>query len=129
MTQADAQQHGIAHHAFEGGTASGQAATDHQEHPIRVYLVVWAWLFILSAGSYLVDFFGVEGYLRWTLILSFMILKAALIIAVFMHMAWERLALVYAILLPPVAVLVFVIIMSLESDYTFLSRSLFPGSG
>ena len=32
-----------------------------------------------------------------------MMLKAGLIVAVFMHMAWERLALVYAILLPPVA--------------------------
>ena len=37
-----------------------------------------------------------------------MILKAGLIVAVFMHMAWERLALAYAILLPPLLVLVFV---------------------
>ena len=37
-----------------------------------------------------------------------MMLKAGLIVAVFMHMVWERLALVYAIILPPVAVLVFV---------------------
>jgi len=35
---------------------------------------------------------------------------------VFMHMAWERLALAYAILLPPVLVLVFVAIMVFESD-------------
>ena len=41
--------------------------------------------------------------LRWSLILLFMMLKAGLIVAVFMHMAWERLALVYAILLPPIA--------------------------
>ena len=39
--------------------------------------------------------------LRWSLILLFMMLKAGLIVAVFMHMAWERLALAYAILLPP----------------------------
>ena len=41
--------------------------------------------------------------LRWGLIIIFMLLKAGLIVAVFMHMAWERLALVYAILLPPLA--------------------------
>ena len=41
-----------------------------------------------------------------------MMLKAGLIVAVFMHMAWERLALVYAILVPPVLVLVFVAIMA-----------------
>jgi cytochrome c oxidase subunit IV len=58
-----------------------------------------------------------------------MLLKAGLIIAVFMHMAWERLSLVYAILVPMSAVLVFVAIMVLESDYTLLSRLSFFGSG
>ena len=58
-------------------------------------------------------------------ILLFMILKAGLIVAVFMHMAWERLALVYAIILPPVALLVFVAIMTFESDYTWLTREAF----
>ncbi|MEK0083663.1 cytochrome C oxidase subunit IV family protein [Benzoatithermus flavus] len=98
-----------------------------QQHPIRLYLVVWGWLFILSTGSYLVDYFGLHGYLRWSLILLFMILKAGLIVAVFMHMAWERLALVYAILVPPLVVLVFVAIMMLESDYTLLTRLVFFG--
>ncbi len=72
--------------------------------------------------------FGVQGYLRWSLILLFMMLKAGLIVAVFMHMAWERLALIYAILLPPVLVLVFVAIMVFESDYTHLIRVVFFGS-
>ena len=62
---------------------------------------------------------------RWSLILLFMVLKAGLIVAVFMHMAWERLALAYAILLPPVLVLVFVGIMVFESDYTHLLRVMF----
>ena len=66
----------------------------------EAYLVVWGWLFVLSTCSYLVDYFGLQGELRWTLILIFMMLKAGLIVAVFMHMGWERLALVYAILLP-----------------------------
>jgi cytochrome c oxidase subunit IV len=96
-----------------------------QQHPIKLYLVVWGWLFVLSTGSYLVDYFGLHGYLRWSLILLFMVLKAGLIVAVFMHMAWERLALVYAILLPPVAVLVFVAIMVFESEYTHLIRAMF----
>ncbi|HEX7961885.1 MAG TPA: cytochrome C oxidase subunit IV family protein, partial [Terriglobales bacterium] len=86
-------------------------------------------LFVLSACSYLVDYFGVHGYLRWSLILLFMVLKAGLIVAVFMHMAWERLALSYAILLPPLALLVFVAIMVFESDYTLLTRIVFFKSG
>jgi cytochrome c oxidase subunit IV len=109
-----------------------QAATAHvegQQHPIGLYLVVWGWLFILSTCSYLVDYFGFQGYLRWSLIVLFMLLKAGLIVAIFMHMAWERLALMYAILIPPVAVLVFVVIMAFESDYTLFVRHLFFGGG
>ena len=83
-------------------------ARQGQQHPIKLYLVVWGWLFVLSTCSYLVDYFGLQGYLRWSLILLFMVVKAGLIVAVFMHMAWERLALIYAILVPPVVVLVFV---------------------
>ena len=112
--------------------AQAKAAAAHvegQQHPIKLYLVVWGWLFILSTCSYLVDYFGIHGYLRWSLILAFMILKAGLIVAVFMHMAWERLALAYAILVPPVLVLVFVGIMTFESNYTFFTRILFFGAG
>jgi len=101
------------------------ATAEGQQHPIKLYLLVWGWLFILSACSYLVDYFGLQGTLRWSLILLFMLVKAGLIVAVFMHMAWERLALAYAILLPPVAVLVFVGIMVFESDYTLFTRELF----
>ena len=91
--------------------------------------MVWAWLFVLSACSYVVDYFGLQGYLRWSLILIFMMLKAGLIVAVFMHMAWERLALIYAIMVPPVLVLVFVAMMVFEADYTLLTRLTFFGAG
>ncbi len=109
--------------------AQASAHAQGQQHPIRLYLVVWAWLFVLSACSYFVDYFQFEGILRYSLILLFMMLKAGLIIAVFMHMAWERLSLVYAILVPISAVLVFVAIMVLEADYTLLSRISFFSSG
>ena len=109
--------------------AQAEAHTEARQHPIRLYLVVWGWLFVLSACSYLVDYFGLVGYLRWSLILTFMMLKAGLIVAVFMHMAWERLALSYAILLPPLVLLVFVGIMILEADYTLLSRMTFFSAG
>lgn len=104
------------------------AHTEHQQHPIKLYLLVWGLLFVLSICSYLVDYFGLQGYLRWSLIVIFMMLKAGLIVAVFMHMAWERLALIYAILLPPLLVLVFVGLMVSESDYTLVTRLAFFGA-
>jgi cytochrome c oxidase subunit IV len=117
--------------AVADATAVVQAGThaEGQQHPIRLYLIVWGWLFVLSTCSYLVDYFHLQGYLRWSLILLFMIVKAGLIVGVFMHRAWERLALVYAILVPPAAVLVFVGIMVFESNYTFFTRLMSFGTG
>jgi cytochrome c oxidase subunit IV len=77
----------------------------------------------------MVDFVSFQGYLRWTLILFFMIVKAGLIIAFFMHIKWERLSLSYAVLLPPIAVLVFVAIMAIEANYTVFTRFNFFGGG
>jgi len=108
--------------------ASAVPHAEGQQHPIKLYLTVWILLFVLSTGSYLIDYFGLQGYLRWFLILLFMILKAGLIVAVFMHMAWERLAMAYAILLPPIALLVFVTLMVFEADYTELTRVVFFGA-
>jgi len=92
-----------------------------------MYLKIWGLLFVLSTFSYLVDYYHLEGYLRWSLILLFMIMKAGLIVAVFMHMMFERLALMFAILVPPVLVLVFVFLMTHEADYTFVTRGVFFG--
>lgn len=100
-----------------------------QQHPIGLYLKVWALLFVLSTFSYLVDYVHLAGLLRWGLILLFMAMKAALIVAVFMHLRWERLALIYAILLPPLCILVLVGLMSMEADYTFLIRGSFFSPG
>ena len=104
------------------------AHEEGQQHPIKIYLWIWFLLFVLSLFSYMVDYLQFQGYLRWSLIIIFMLLKAGLIVAIFMHMAWERLALVYAILLPPLALLVLVGLMASEADYTFLTRMFFFGS-
>ncbi|MBB3013232.1 cytochrome C oxidase subunit IV family protein [Cupriavidus alkaliphilus] len=105
--------------------AGGDTAHHGQQHPIGLYLKIWLLLFVLSALSYMVDYFHVSGYLRWTLILLFMGLKAGLIVAVFMHMAWERMALICAILIPPLCLLVLVWLMAEEANHTFLTRGIF----
>lgn len=96
-----------------------------QQHPIGLYLKIWALLFVLSTLSYLVDYFHFQSYLRWGLIISFMLMKAGLIVAVFMHMAWERLALICAILLPPGCLLVLAGLMAAEGGHTYITRLLF----
>ncbi len=93
-----------------------------QQHPIKIYLWIWFLLFVLSTFSYLVDYYHLQGYLRWSLIITFMLLKAGFIVAIFMHMAWERLALKFAILIPPLCLLILITFMAVEGDYTFLTR-------
>lgn len=97
-----------------------------QQHPVGLYLKVWGLLFVLSALSYLVDVLHVQGLLRWSLILALMMAKAALIVAVFMHLRWERLALICVVVIPPAALLVLAGMMATESDYIFALRSMYP---
>jgi caa(3)-type oxidase subunit IV len=99
------------------------SAHEGTQHPISVYLWIWLALFVLSALSYSVDYFHVQGLLRWTLIIVFMFLKAGLIVSIFMHMKWERMALKLVILVPPLCLLILIGLMAIEGDYTFLTRS------
>jgi len=104
------------------------AQAEGQQHPISLYLTVWGLLFVLSTFSYLVDYFEFQGYLRWFLIILFMWIKAGLIVTIFMHMRWERLALKAAILIPPLCLIVLVVLMTIEGGYTFITRtSVFSG--
>ncbi len=105
--------------------AHAETHVEGQQHPLGIYIKIWALLFVLSTFSYLVDYYHLEGYLRWTLILTFMFMKAGLIIAVFMHMMWERLALVFAIGVPTIALMVFIFLMTHEADNTLLSRAIY----
>ena len=93
------------------------ASEEGQQHPLSVYFWIWGLLFVLSFFSYMVDYLNFQGGLRWGLILLFMFLKAGFIIAIFMHMKWERLGLEIAILGPPLSILVLIWLMSFEGFY------------
>jgi len=115
-------------HAHGHGHGHGQPSVhkeEGQQHPIGIYFKIWGLLFVLSAASYMVDYLHLQGYLRWFLIIVFMLLKAGLIVAVFMHMMWERLALIYAILVPTLFLMVLTGIGALEADYTFFTRGIY----
>ena len=94
-------------------------------HNIGIYLWIWGLLFVFSTFSYLVDWYNLQGLLRWSLIVFFMLIKAGLIMAIFMHLYWERWAIVNVLLWPMTAIMVFIGIMVAESEYTFFTRALF----
>ena len=103
------------------------ASSEGQQHPLRIYFWIWGLLFVVSSFSYMVDYLNFQGTIRWTLIIMFMFVKAGFIVGIFMHMGWERLALRAAILLPRIAILVFIALMSIEADHTFRTRIEFFG--
>jgi cytochrome c oxidase subunit IV len=127
MNQLAEQVYGAEHAQLAERPRGSEYAATHpraegQQHPVRIYFLVWALLFAFSIFSYLVDYFDVHGPLRWTLIITFMLVKATFIVGVFMHMAWERLALKLAILVPPLSLLILIGLMAIEGDYTFVTR-------
>lgn len=98
------------------------ASASGQQHPLGIYLKIWILLFVLSIFSYMVDYFHVQGPLRWTLVLVFMALKAGFILAIFMHVVWERMALALTILGPPSILLLLILFMAIEGNYTQSAR-------
>ena len=102
-------------------------ATEGQQHPIKIYALIWFLLIVFSVFSYLVDYIKLEGMVRWSAIIIFMLLKAGFIVAIFMHMKWERYALIFAILVPPAALIVLMFLMAIEADYAWATRIEYMG--
>jgi len=100
---------------------------DSQQHPLKTYFWVWGALFVFSVFSYLVDISPLEGFAKWSLITLFMLLKAGLIVTIFMHMIWERSSMVIPVLLPAGVLLFLMLLMILEGDYIHSSRQMFFG--
>lgn len=98
-----------------------------QQHPLGIYYKIWILLFVLSSFSYAVDYFNVQGGMRWGLVILFMFLKAGFIVAIFMHVVWERMALVFTILGPPLVLLLLIAFMSVEGFYTSDTRYQYMG--
>ena len=91
-------------------------------HKIGIYLWIWGLFFALRFCSYMVDWFQFQGLLSWTLIVTFMLLKAGLIMAFFMHLFWERYAIVNVLLWPMTAIACFIALMAAEGKYTVFTR-------
>ncbi len=77
-----------------------------RKHPqVKVYLTVWLWLFVLSFSAYFVDLMNLPFVLKAILLVVIALMKAGLIAAYFMHLRFEKLNLVYTIVLPLILLL------------------------
>jgi cytochrome c oxidase subunit 4 len=104
---------------------SDERSTDQTAHKAggyRIYVIVWFWLLVFTLIEVGVVLLRVP---QWVLVGSLLILalmKAALIIAYFMHLRYERLSLVYTVITP--LLLGFVLFGALGPDalHVFFSR-------
>lgn len=86
---------------YRRGTMLMAQVEQERKHPTeRTYLWVWFWLFVLSFSAYFIDLMHLPMVLMAVLLLCVALMKAGLIAAYFMHLRFEKLNLVYTIILP-----------------------------
>ncbi len=80
----------------------GAEQLTHTAHPggYRIYGVVWFWLLVITLLELGIVLVHVPRALLIGSLLVLALMKAALIIAYFMHLRYERLSLVYAVVTP-----------------------------
>jgi cytochrome c oxidase subunit 4 len=75
--------------------------TEHQHKgEYRIYAVTWFWLLAITVLELAVVLLGVPKILLATTLIAMAILKAGLIMAYFMHLRYEKLSLIYAVVVP-----------------------------
>ncbi len=79
----------------------------HAEGTTRVFLVVWFWLLALTGVEVFLGYEQLELKLMLVLLMGLSVIKAALIIAYFMHLRYERPSMAAALM--PALVIVIVL--------------------
>ncbi|MGH9723162.1 MAG: cytochrome C oxidase subunit IV family protein [Bryobacteraceae bacterium] len=70
--------------------------TTHAEHvggSVRTFTMVWIWLLALTGGEVFLAYVQLEAILMLTILVGASVIKAALIIAYFMHLKFEKFSL------------------------------------
>jgi len=68
----------------------------------RIYAVTWFWLLAITVVELAIVLMHVPKLILATALIIMALLKAWLIVAYFMHLRYERLSLVYAVMVPMV---------------------------
>lgn len=86
--------------ASNGGMHAAEMA--HAPGGYRIYAVTWFWLLVITVLELAIVLLHVPRLLLASSLIIMALLKAALIVAYFMHLRYERLSLVYAVVVPMV---------------------------
>jgi len=92
--------------AAKAAEASGEAAADAHAAPVeevhfsgsnRLFMMVWLWLLVLTGFEVFLGYIHLNVVLMLVILMGASIIKAALIIAYFMHLRFERLNMILTI--------------------------------
>src|SRR6266496_4316868 len=98
---------------------------DHFAGTNRLFLSVWAWLLALTGFEVFLGYIHLPVKYMLVILMGASIIKAALIVAYFMHMRFERLNLVMTIV--PAVVICICLLLTFFPD-SFRARALRYGS-
>ncbi|MGB7227803.1 MAG: cytochrome C oxidase subunit IV family protein [Candidatus Acidiferrales bacterium] len=85
------------------------AVATHEPGSKKLFLWVWFWLFVLTGIETFLAYLRLEPHIMLTLLIGLSLIKAALIVAYFMHLRFEKIGL-FLIIVPS---LVFCLVMIL----------------
>jgi len=77
---------------------SSSPESAHAEGSTRVFLIVWFWLLALTGVEVFLGYEHLELKLMLVLLMGLSVIKAALIIAYFMHLRYERTSMAAALM-------------------------------
>lgn len=86
----------------EGGATDSSSTIEHIEEvhfagTNRLFMFVWLWLIVLTLIEIFLGYRPMRVHFMLTILLGLSVIKAALIIAYFMHLKFERLSLILTI--------------------------------
>ncbi len=91
-----------------------------EHHGSRIYIVVWIWLLALTAVEVFLGYKHLPLHTMLVLLLGLSLVKAALIIAYFMHLRFETSSLAWTLMPPLVICIVLMIAFSFPDGIRLL---------
>jgi len=95
--------------------ATLQLDQNHSKGNTKLFLTVWGWLLLITAGEIFLAYERIEVHLMITILLGLSLIKSALILAYFMHLRFERLGL-FLVVVPAIVVCVCIMMIMFFPD-------------
>jgi cytochrome c oxidase subunit 4 len=94
-----AHEHGLFESAFGVGDEADMPAEEvHFEGTTKLFLAVLSGLLVLTIVEVILAYFKVPLHIMLTLLIGLSLVKAAMIVAYFMHLKYERMSLVFTLI-------------------------------